>query len=248
MNPIITLDIETTGLDPHKDAVIEIGVVRFDGKRIEGEWSTLVNPGRKIPPFITQLTGITDHMVLDAPPIQRVLSELRNFTGDLPILGHNVGFDCLFNYGLRIKILYSYEIASVLLPTAGRYNLGALGQYLGIPLPASHRALDDARVTLAVYRSLYEIGMDLPIQLLAEIVRLGEGIGWNGFNLFYDILRSRSKETISARQVRQGYSGPLFDGYATRDFQPLLPNSELVLWTSMNVLSEIGDIFDHLPN
>ncbi|HEX9091830.1 MAG TPA: 3'-5' exonuclease, partial [Anaerolineales bacterium] len=92
MNSIVALDIETTGLDPQKDAIIEIGAVRFTVNRVEDEWSTLINPGRKIPSFITQLTGITDHMVLETPPIQRVLPELGEFVGDLPILGHNVGF------------------------------------------------------------------------------------------------------------------------------------------------------------
>ena len=255
MNPIVALDIETTGLDPQKDAIIEIGAVRFTGKRIEDEWSSLINPGRKIPPFITQLTGITDHMVLEAPPIQKVIPELQRFVGDFPILGHNVGFDLSF---LRKHSLFrandsldTYEIASVLLPSAGRYNLGALGQLLSIPLPANHRALDDARVTGAVYRSLYEIGMDLPIQLLAEIVRLGEGLDWSGYQTFFDMLRSRSKETISSRQVRQGYSGPIFEGYNSRDFPILAPNPQQVSLDPDEVASalEIGGIFSHhFPN
>jgi len=255
MNPIIALDIETTGLDSKKDAILEIGAVRFNGKRIEDEWSSLINPGRKIPPFITQLTGINDHMVLEAPPIQKVVPELRNFVGDLPILGHNVGFDLSFlrNYGLfrTNETLDTYEIASVLLPSASRYNLGALGNFLLIPLPASHRALDDARVTCAVYQSLYEIGMELPLQLLAEIVRLGEGIDWAGFPAFFDILRSRSKETISGRQVRQGYSGPIFDGYNSKDFPVISPNPQPVSLDPDEVASalEIGGIFSHhFPN
>ena len=138
MRSIVALDIETTGLDPQKDAIIEIGAVLFNEHRIEDEWSTLINPGRKIPPFITQLTGINDHMVVESPPIQKVIPELRQFVGDFPILGHNVGFDLSF---LRKHALFrsnesldTYEIASVLLPTAGRYNLGALGQLLNIPL------------------------------------------------------------------------------------------------------------------
>jgi ATP-dependent DNA helicase DinG len=255
MNPIIALDIETTGLDSKKDAILEIGAVRFNGKRIENEWSSLINPGRKIPPFITQLTGINDHMVLEAPSIQEVVPELRNFVGELPILGHNVGFDLSFLRKLGIfrtnETLDTYEIASVLLPSAGRYNLGALGNLLLIPLPASHRALDDARVTCAVYQSLYEIGMELPLQLLAEIVRLGEGIDWAGFPAFYDMLRSRSKETISGRQVRQGYTGPIFDGYTTRDFPVLSPNPQPVALDVDEVASalEIGGIFSHhFPN
>ena len=173
MNSIVALDIETTGLDSQKDAIIEIGIVRFNGNRIEDEWSSLINPGRKIPPFITQLTGITDHMVLEAPPIHKLVPELQQFVGDLPILGHNVGFDLSF---LRKNGLYkinetrdTYEVASVLLPDAGRYNLGALGQLLNIPLPASHRALDDARVTCAVYRSFDPSAAD---DLLSRITRV----------------------------------------------------------------------------
>ena len=255
MNSIVALDIETTGLDPQKDAIIEIGAVRFNSNRIEDEWSSLINPGRKIPPFITQLTGINDHMVLEAPTIHNVLPDLRDFVGDLSILGHNVGFDLSFlrNYGLFIRndILDTYEIASVLLPSAGRYNLSALGQTLNILLPANHRALPDARVTSAVYRSLYEIGMELPIQLLAEIVRLGEGIDWAGHGIFYDLLRSRSKETISGRQVKQGYSGPIFDGYNARELSALTPNNQQVSLDPDEVASalELGGIFSHhFPN
>ncbi len=149
MTAIVALDIETTGLDPEKDAIIEIGAVRFSGKRIEGEWSALINPGRRIPPFITQLTGITDQMVLKAPPLQAVKGQLADFVGDAPILGQNIRFDLSFLRRQRIfgdnDTLDTYELASILLPGAGRYNLGALVQALGVMLPANHRALDDAR-------------------------------------------------------------------------------------------------------
>lgn len=255
MDSIVALDIETTGLDPQKDSIIEIGAVRFNGNRIEDEWSSLINPGRKIPPFITQLTGITDHMVLESPAVQNIVTDLRKFVGDCSILGHNVGFDLSF---LRRQGLFksndvrdTYEIASILLPTAGRYGLGALGQALNIPLTANHRALADARVTCAVYRSLYEIAIELPLQLLAEIVHLAEGIDWAGYGFFYDALRARSKETISARQVRQGYSGPIFDGYNARDFTPLSPNPEPSPLDPDEVASalEQGGIFSHhFPN
>jgi predicted DnaQ family exonuclease/DinG family helicase len=256
MDSIVALDIETTGLDPQKDAIIEIGAVCFNGNRIENEWSTLINPGRKIPPFITQLTGINDHMVLDKPPIQEVLTELKQFVGDMSILGHNVSFDLSFfrRYGIfrGNDTRDTYEIASVMLPSAGRYSLGALSQTLNILwVEQAHRGLNDARMTSAVYRKLYEMGMELPIQLLAEIVRLGEGIEWMGYGFFYDLLRSRSKETISARQVRQGFAGPIFDAYAARDLSPLTPNPQQVSLDPDEVASalELGGIFSrYLPN
>src|SRR5512139_3163351 len=96
MDSIVALDIETTGLDSDKDAVIEIGAVRFKGHRVEAEWSTLIHPGRRIPPFITQLTHITDQMVLHAPSIRDVLPDLTRVAGNAPILGHNVRFDLAF--------------------------------------------------------------------------------------------------------------------------------------------------------
>jgi DNA polymerase-3 subunit epsilon/ATP-dependent DNA helicase DinG len=93
--------------------------------------------------------------------------------------------------------------------------------------------------------------MELPIQLLAEIVRLGEGIDWAGHGIFYDLLRSRSKETISGRQVKQGYSGPIFDGYNARELSALTPNNQQVSLDPDEVASalELGGIFSHhFPN
>ena len=134
MSTILALDIETTGLDPNKDFIIEIGAVLFSDHRIEAEWSTLINPGRPIPPFITQLTGITNQMVLQAPPIQDVLNELQDYAADSPIIGHNISFDLAFLHKHKIlehnDRIDTYELAAVLLPNAGRYNLGALTQAL----------------------------------------------------------------------------------------------------------------------
>ena len=182
MPSLVSLDIETTGLDARSDAIIEIGAVRFNGRRIEEEWSTLLNPNRPIPPFIAQLTGISNEMVRNAPTLRAVLQDLVDFVGDSPIVGHSVGFD--LGFLARYNALTSnypidtYELAAVLMPTATRYNLGSLGQALGIPLPATHRALDDARVAQAVYNQLYEQAMELPVELMAEFVRLSEPFDW----------------------------------------------------------------------
>ena len=130
MDSIVALDIETTGLDVEKDHIIEIGMVRFTPRRIEREWASLVNPGRPIPPFITQLTGITDRMVRESPPLPDILAELRDFAGNTPLLGHNVRFDLVFIRRYKLLTLNeaidTYELAAVLLPRASRYNLGAL--------------------------------------------------------------------------------------------------------------------------
>jgi ATP-dependent DNA helicase DinG len=207
MTSIVALDIETTGLDPQADAIIEIGARRFDGSRVENEFSTLINPGRHIPEFITALTGISDEMVRQAPRIREVLDELAAFIGDSPILGHNIQFDLAFfkKYNLFVlnERIDTYELAAVLLPSASRYNLGSLVQQLGIALPATHRALDDARATHGVFQRLYPQMRELPLDLLAEIVRHSEPIDWDGAWAFQQALHARSREGIKAKRVNQ---------------------------------------------
>jgi ATP-dependent DNA helicase DinG len=254
MDSIVALDIETTGLDPQADAVLEIGAVRFNGRRLEAEWSTLINPGKPIPPFITQLTGINDQMVRQAPPIRAVLAELQDFVGDAPVLGHSVRFDLSFLRRYKIlgmnEALDTYELASVLLPSAERYNLGALGQALGVPLPATHRALDDARVTRAIYQIMYEQAQKLPLHVLAEIVQLCEGVEWGGQRVFYEALRARSKEIVSARQTPHGVYGPLFEQMPGRMPPPLLPNSEIYgldVEEVASILEQGGPFSRHFP-
>jgi ATP-dependent DNA helicase DinG len=227
MNSIVALDIETTGLDPAKDAIIEIGAVRFSHRRVEAEWSTLINPGRPIPAFVTQLTGITDLMVREAPQIRSVLGELKEFVGGAPVLGHNVRFDISFlrRHGLLglNEAIDTYELAAVLMPSAGRYNLAALGHILNIPLPATHRALEDARVTRGIYQRLFDISLTLPLNLLAEIVQLSEQLDWGGYFALQEALRARSKETMSAVQARAAYLGPLFGESLKKNRPPLSP-------------------------
>lgn len=216
MTSIVSIDIETTGLDNSKDSIIEIGALRFNGRRVEDEWSTLVNPNRHIPEAITTLTGIDDGMLRQQPHLQDVIQDLAKFVGDAPVLGQNVRFDLGFLQKQRIlmlnKVLDTYELASVLLPSASRYNLAALGKQLGIPLPNSHRALDDARLTHAVYFRLYEMALELPLDLLAEIVRNGEPLDWDGNYTFQNAMRQRASEPIKGKPVKaQSGAGALFD-------------------------------------
>jgi DNA polymerase-3 subunit epsilon/ATP-dependent DNA helicase DinG len=207
MPSIVAIDIETTGLDASTDAIIEIGAVRFSGHRVESEWSTLVNPNRPIPYMITQLTGINNDMVRNAPALRTVLPGLVEFAGHSPVLGHNVRFDLSFLQRQGVlavnESIDTYDLASILLPTASRYNLGALGHALGILLPATHRALDDARVTHAVYATLYDRAVALPIDLLAEFVRLSESFDWGASWILGQILRDRVRQPVQARRVHE---------------------------------------------
>ncbi len=256
MPDFVALDIETTGLDPQREAILEIGAVRFNGRRVEQEWSTLVNPGRRVPTFITQLTGISNQMVAHAPPISDVRAELQDFVGDAVIIGHNVRFDLSFLNRYRLfsdnDSIDTYEMASVLMPNASRYGLGSLASQLVVPLPATHRALDDALVTHGVYLRLHDMALDLPLDVLAEIVRLGEQVEWGGYLGFRYALQERSKETIKARRPSLSFTGAWFgEEHDPRASQPLAPNAEFQPLDPEEVSSilEYGGAFSHhFPN
>jgi len=228
-NTLVALDIETTGLDSQNDRIIEIGAVRFSGSKIEEEFNSLINPGKNIPPFITQLTGITNAMVRGAPPIEEVIEQLAEFTKDAPVVGHNVKFDLSFlkKQGIlkQNKAIDTYEMASVVLPAEGRYNLRALGQSLMVPMKATHRALDDTRVTQAIYHLMYQLILDLPLNLLSEITRLGKNITWDGYLPFLWALQEKQSSSQSRDTLE--YQNPLLSKSPPQEVAPLQPNPQL---------------------
>jgi DNA polymerase-3 subunit epsilon/ATP-dependent DNA helicase DinG len=255
MDSIVALDIETTGLDPKNDAIIEIGAVRFKGHRLEDEWHALINPGRPIPPFITQLTGITDQMVRAAPPIRVVLADFAKFVGNTPVLGHNIRFDLSFLRPYKILALNdsidTYDLASVLIPNAGRYSLSALAQSLGIPVPEKHRGSSDAHTTWHLFLRLYEELSQMPVSLLAEVARLSEPVEWGGYWAFRQVLRSRTREIVSPGQVNHIHRGPLFENTSSRSFIPLQPPERPVPIDPVEVAAVLehgGAFSQHFPH
>ncbi len=212
---LVAVDLETTGLDSERDAVIEIGAVKFQSQDVLDEWSTFIDPGRPIPAYVTQLTGITQEDVVGAPSLARALPGLRSFVGGHPVLGHNIRFDLgfLHRHGTLLEnaVVDSYEIASVLLPTAERYNLGALARELDIRVHTAHRALDDAYLTFSVYAMLWARVMALPVNILAEIVQNSRKVAWDGDFFFREAMKARAGQAIQSPQpIHESELGGLF--------------------------------------
>ena len=104
LKDFISFDVETTGLNSNSDSIIEFSAYRFINGKPEKAYTTLINPLREIPPFITELTGINNNHVIDSPTIQETLPELLDFFGNSPIVGQNIGFDLAFlNNSLKKK-------------------------------------------------------------------------------------------------------------------------------------------------
>jgi len=197
---IVAVDLETTGLDSARNTIIEIGAVKFQGDEILDEFQTLIAPGVSIPQFVTQLTGIHDRDVENAPQISVMLPKLRTFIGAAPILGHNVGFDVGFlaSAGLQLPndVIDTYAVASSMLPGAPRFSLHALSSMYGISSEGAHRALNDVYMTVRLFQALWQQVLELPLDTLAEIVRHGKQMPWDAALVFESALKERSREAF----------------------------------------------------
>ncbi|MGC4934935.1 DEDD exonuclease domain-containing protein [Gordonia sp. DT30] len=164
---IVVVDLETTGGDPARDAITEIGAVKVRGGEILGEFATLVDPQRSIPPQIVTLTGITEMMVYDAPRIGEVLSSFIEFARGCLLVAHNARFDMGFlrHNATRLAMDWPFHTSLCTVRLARRVltrdeaptvRLGALAELFDVSVRPTHRALDDARATVEVLHHLLE--------------------------------------------------------------------------------------------
>jgi DNA polymerase-3 subunit epsilon/ATP-dependent DNA helicase DinG len=196
----VAIDLETTGLDPSRDTIIEIGAVKFDDRREVDRFKSLVNPGRRIPLQISQLTGITDRDVVNAPPFAALREKLVRFVGQAIVVGHNVGFDLGFlrqqNCLKQNAYVDTFALATILMPHESRYSLGKLMDSLGISFDTRHRALDDAVATMHLFRALQERASDLSAKTLQSINQAARNSRWPLRYVFRDAERRQARGTF----------------------------------------------------
>ena len=178
----IVFDIETTGFSSIRDRIIEIGAVKVVNGEIVDKFSTFVNPQRPIPFEITNLTSITDEMVMGSPAIDVILPQFLEFVGDGVLVAHNAGFDVGFieqncrNLGLNDHFVYldTVALARVLLPTLSKYKLNVVAKALNISLENHHRAVDDAGATAEIFVKFVEMLKKDSITTLKEVNHYGD--------------------------------------------------------------------------
>ena len=159
------IDIETTGGQPAQDRITEIAIFIHDGQQIVDKFHTLINPERPIPYFITQLTGITDDMVKEAPKFHEVAKEIVQFTEGKIFVAHNVRFDYSFvkkefgdlGYNYQRKTLCTVRLSRSLIPGLPSYSLGKLCKSIDIELNMRHRAIGDAEATAILFDRLLKL-------------------------------------------------------------------------------------------
>ena len=177
---LVFLDLETTGAGPQFDRITEIGLVEVDRGRLVGEWSSLVNPLRHIPPEIQDLTGITDEMVADAPGFDQLAPNLYARLEGKVLVAHNARFDYGFlrhefrraGYRYVAQVLCTVKLSRRLYPHERRHNLDSLIERHGLVCTERHRALADARVLWDFTQQLRErLGTDRVRSEVEELLR-----------------------------------------------------------------------------
>jgi DNA polymerase-3 subunit epsilon len=174
--PLIFLDVETTGIAAAHDRITEIGLVEVANGEFVGRWGQLVNPGKSIPPFIQTLTGISNEMVRDAPTFEQFAPELlRRLEGKI-LVAHNARFDYGFlknefgrlGMAYRSRVLCTAKLSRKLFPEHRRHNLDSLIERHGFSCNARHRALGDAEV---LWQFLQKIYAEVDIALINAAVQ-----------------------------------------------------------------------------
>ena len=173
----ICFDLETTGLSPDRDEIIEIGAVKVVEGRITDRFSRFLKPDSPIPPLAESITGISNAMVEDAGPTDRIMYDFLEFCESYPLIGHNLMFDYRFTRRYAKKYYMNFEkegldtlkIARKLLPDLPSKSLESLAAYYGIVNPSAHRAYADALTTAKLYQTLkHYFGEEHPEQFQAQ--------------------------------------------------------------------------------
>lgn len=212
----VAIDLETTGLSAKEDKIIEIGAVKITDGRETEVFQSFVNPARLISYKITQVTGINDDMVKDAPYIEDIIGEFLEFIGELPLLGHNLMFDYSFvkraavnfGQGFEKQGMDTLKLARKYLTALESRRLDYLCEYFGIEDENHHRALNDARAAYRLYEVLcdkygageeniydlnYSVKRETPITQ-RQITYLKDLINKHNIKIDYDVERLTKNE------------------------------------------------------
>lgn len=182
----LIIDFETTGNHPRNgDEIIQVGAVTLDGKEITGSFSSFIRPQRSIPPFITQLTGISEEMVMNAPLAEEVLPEILKLLDGRVLVAHNVMFDLAFlqdalerqgYHPFQGPVIDTVELSRILLPAADGYRLTDLSSALAVEHDRPHQADSDAQTTAEILLNLLDKLDKLPLITVQRLASLTDGL------------------------------------------------------------------------
>ncbi len=188
MKNLIILDLETTGFDSKMDKIIEIGAVKVKNLEIEDEFSSLVNPNRKLTPEVERITGIESDNLKKAPEISEVIPELESFLEDFPIVAHNKDFDEKFlrESGISKTLHDTLELSCLLLPIEKKHTQEYLLEKHCQISYKNHRALSDAKNLYELFLFLRNRSIEMDERLKKELRDTLKGTSWSFKDLLFE--------------------------------------------------------------
>jgi DNA polymerase III epsilon subunit-like protein len=260
----VCLDIETTGLSPSTDHIIEVAVVQFDHEKIIDKWSTLVKPSVPIPEFVSGLTNITDEMVKDAPKLEEVKDQIIEKVGAAPIMGHFIFFDINFLETKGIAFpnqqLDTCQLTQVLLHNEASYSLEVLTEKLGIAQPDAHRALADCEANIELFWQLSSHCRALPKEEKESIRPILEKSDWPWAELILPFLdeekgalieQSKTEKVIASGKhadltnLTENLPTPFLFEEASHTYQDLIDYAENLKENSLLVIPNLDLLPQH---
>ncbi len=201
----VIFDLETTGLNPHNNEIIEIGAVKVDEGEVVDAYQTFVNPEREIPAKITELTGITDQMVAGSLKLEEAIEEFLAFVGDATVVAHNLSFDLGFINDKLRKLgrsklvnpgLDTLNLSRALVSDLKSYRLNKLADRFGKDLENHHRASDDAKVTAEIFLELVKLMEEESISNLTEINQLTSEIDYKRLRPYHTTILVKNQKGL----------------------------------------------------
>lgn len=240
----VALDLETTGLDPERDRVIEVGAVVFSLDGVHATLERLADPGRSVPDAVRRLTGIDPGALAGAPAAETVLNELVELMRDRQPVGHGARLDIDFLVAGGFwprdqQILDTLDVARILMPAAASHSLPVLAAELGLDQPRPHRALDDADATRQLMLRLREVASGLDEGLKESMLALVAPYGWPIASFFAEALTAPTPAAPVVQQRQAEPSAAVRRGQDDVDDDP---------WALAALLGPDGPLASALPD
>lgn len=256
LSTYIAFDFETTGLSPENDRIIEIAAIKFEGGEAVDRFVTLVNPERQIDSFITDITGISNAMVSDAPVEQNIIDDIIDFLEDHPLVAHNISFDITFlnnlceRYDKKIIEHHLYDtlqLARTFMFFHPTHSLGSIAEYFNLSAMGSHRAETDTENTGIIFQQLVHEAASYPLEVFSKILAISKHHEFYNKSLYININNALKKEgnlttgLVESELDKQLYSN-VFVSDGKRDLSELTVED---VFAEGGHLNQVMDTYEH---
>ncbi|MGM0444976.1 MAG: PolC-type DNA polymerase III [Bacillota bacterium] len=250
----VVFDLETTGLNPVNNEIIEIGAVKIKDGEIIDDFSSLIKPDSNISNKITDITGIDNEMVKDKPAFKEVFNEFVDFIDGCPLVAHNMDFDYSFirkplkehNIKKEITLIDTLTLSRAVLPKLKNHKLATLVKHFNIKLDNHHRALDDSKATAHLLFKLLEEIDDFDINNLNEINELTKNIDWKKSRPYHALILAKNQAGL--KDIYKLVSKSHLDNFYRK---PRVLKSELLAHRENLLIGsacESGQLFNYILN